>query len=236
MIKDNVVLRFLNKMTDMFVLNILFLICSIPIITIGASLTAMYAVNLRSVRYGDGYIIKTFFKSFRQSFKQATLAWILFLCMALLLYFDYRFWQQVDFGSISNVMKIVSLTFIIIASMIFQWLFPVIAKMKDSFGKQVKNAAAMAVGYFVPYTVICMAITYGALYFVYSNFAAMIVMLMIGFSVVTYVQSFFFYKVFSKFIDETPASDDDLLYSEKYRKNEFEKDIDDTDKGNNNVE
>ena len=236
MIKDNVVLRFLNKMTDMFLLNILFLVCSIPIITIGASLTAMYAVNLRSVRYGDGYVVKTFFTSFKQSFKQATLAWILFLCMALLLFVDYRFWQQVDFGMFSNIMKIVSLTFIIIVSMIFQWLFPVIAKMDDSFGKQVKNAAAMAVGYFVPSTVLCMAITYGTVYFVYSNFAAMVVMFMIGFSVVTYVQSFFFYKVFSKFIYETPASDDDLLYSEKYRKDEFGKDLAYTDNENDNNE
>lgn len=235
MIKDNVVLNFLNKMTDMFLLNILFLICSIPVITIGASLTAMYAVNLRSVRYGDGYVFKTFFKSFKQSFKQATLAWIILLCLAMLLFVDYRFWQQIDFGVVSGIMKMVCMTMVIIVSMIFQWLFPVIAKMEDPFAKQVKNAAAMAVGYFVPYTIVCMAISFGSAYFMYSNFAAMVVMLMIGFSVVTYVQSFFFYKVFSRFIDEVPASDDDPLYSGRDSRDESDGYVEDKDDNMNNI-
>lgn len=215
MIKDNVVLQFLNKMTDLFLLNALFLLCSLPIVTVGASLTSMYAVSLRSIRYGDGYIIKTFFKSFKQSFKQATLAWLLFLVFAVVLFVDYHFWQQVNMGTISNTMKLVSVAIAFFVVMIFQWLFPVIAKMQDSFGRQIKNAAAMAVGYFVPYTLICMLLTFAVAYFVYTNVAAMVVMLMIGFSLITYVQSFFFYKVFAKFIDETPASDDDLLYSDK---------------------
>ena len=61
---DNPLIRFLNKTTDLLVLNIVFLLCCLPVVTIGASLTAMYAVNLRSVRYGDGYVLKNFFKSY----------------------------------------------------------------------------------------------------------------------------------------------------------------------------
>ena len=81
--KDNVVIRFLNKVADLVVLNLLFVLCSLPIITIGASMTAMIAVSLRSVEYGDGYVVKSFFHSFKESFKQATEAWIVNLCLAL---------------------------------------------------------------------------------------------------------------------------------------------------------
>ena len=216
MAEDNVVLRFMNKMTDLFVLNLLFLICSIPIVTIGASLTAMYAVSLRSVRYGDGYVVKTFFKSFKECFWQATLAWILCLISGLLLYIDYNFWTQAqeEMGEIAGVMKVASLVVAIGLLIVFQWVFPVIAKMKDRFWRQVRNAAAMAVAYFIPYTLICLVISIGAGYLAYTNVAAMIVMLMVGFATVTYMQSFFIYRVFAKFIQETPASEDDFLYQQ----------------------
>ncbi len=212
MAQENVVLKFLNKMTDLFVLNLLFLICSLPIVTIGASLTAMYAVNLRSVRYGDGYIVKTFFANFKKSFKQATIAWLVCLVLAVVLYIDYRFWSQVDMGIIGTWMKIFSLVLVVILLMMMTWLFPLIAKMDDSLKQQVKNAAAMAVGHFVPHTVICLGMGIAFLYLAYVNMAAFFVMLLIGFSTLTYMQSFFFYKVFSKYITEAPASEHDLLY------------------------
>ena len=67
------VMSFFNKLTDLLFLNILWLVCSLPIITIGASTTAMYYVSITSIRMGDGYVAKRFFKSFVDNFKQATI-------------------------------------------------------------------------------------------------------------------------------------------------------------------
>ena len=69
--KENPVIAFLNKMADLILLNLIFLLCCIPVVTIGPAITALYAVSLRSVRYGDGYVIQTFFRSFKQNFKQS---------------------------------------------------------------------------------------------------------------------------------------------------------------------
>ena len=66
--KENPVIAFLNKMADLILLNLIFLLCCIPVVTIGPAITALYAVSLRSVRYGDGYVIQTFFRSFKQNF------------------------------------------------------------------------------------------------------------------------------------------------------------------------
>ena len=209
---ENVVIKFLNKMTDLFVLNLLFLICSLPVITIGASLTAMYATSLRSVRYGDGYVFKTFFTAFKKSFKQATLAWLITLAAGAVLYVDYRFWSQVRMGGIEQIMLVVSIAIIFLVFMVLVWLYPLIAKMDDTLGRQIKNAAAMAVGHFVPYTAVCMALGGGSLYLAYTTPAVFFIMLLIGFSTVSYMQSFFLYKVFAKYIDEVPASEDDPLY------------------------
>ena len=215
MYNDNIVIKFFNKATDLMVLNLLFLLCSLPVVTIGASLSAMYAVNLRSVRYGDGYVAKVFFKSFKESFFQATVAWILFCLCAVILFFDYHFWLQAGSSGMAKYMQISSLVLAIILGVIFLWLFPVIAKMKDSFFRQVKNAAAMAFGHFLPHTAICLVLAVGSAYAVYRSFAAMLVFVLVGFAVITYAQSFFFYQVFAKYITEAPASEEDPLYSGK---------------------
>lgn len=206
------VINFLNKMTDLLLLNFLFILFSLPIVTIGASLTAMYHVNLRSIRYGDGYIVKEFFKSFCRNLKQGTAAWILTVILEVLFYFDITFWQKHDFGKLSTYMTVVSVFFAFITGIIVIWLFPVIAKMDDKFGRQVKNAALMALGYFFPYTIVCAGITFGVAYLIYRNTAALFIMFLIGFSLVTYVMSFFFYRVFAKLIDEEPIGEDDPLY------------------------
>ena len=58
---DNPVWRFIGKFWDVLVVNLLWIICSIPIVTIGASTTAMYYVTLRLDRDEDGYTIRSFF-------------------------------------------------------------------------------------------------------------------------------------------------------------------------------
>ena len=76
-ITDNVIVRALNKICDMVCLNVLWLICCIPIITIGASTTALYTIMLKMVKNEEGYIFRGFFKAFKSNFKQSTIIWII---------------------------------------------------------------------------------------------------------------------------------------------------------------
>ena len=78
---DNPVWRFIGKFWDVLILNVLWLVCSIPIVTIGASTTAMYYVTLKLARDEDGYTIRSFFKSFKENFRQATVIWLIFLAV-----------------------------------------------------------------------------------------------------------------------------------------------------------
>lgn len=73
--------RFLNKTADLLILNLITLLMCIPIITAGASLTAMHYVLLKMVRGEEGYIVKSFFRSFKRNFIQATLLWVIFLAV-----------------------------------------------------------------------------------------------------------------------------------------------------------
>ena len=77
--------RFLNKMADLLILNLIALLMCLPIITAGASLTAMHYVLLKMVRGEEGYIVKSFFRSFKREFRQATVLWILYMALAALM-------------------------------------------------------------------------------------------------------------------------------------------------------
>ena len=69
---DNKFFTFMGRVADLCILNIICLICCIPIVTAGASITAMYYVTLKMVRNEEAYIVRSFFKSFKENFKQAT--------------------------------------------------------------------------------------------------------------------------------------------------------------------
>ena len=67
-VTDNPVISGMSRIFDMMCLNVLWLVCSLPIFTIGASTTAMYTVMLKVVKNEEGYIVKGFFKAFKENF------------------------------------------------------------------------------------------------------------------------------------------------------------------------
>ena len=89
-----------EKLTYIMALGLLFILCSVPVITIGASATALNKTMKLYVRYGEKRIFQAFFGAFIKFFKPATLVWllnliiILILCFDLLFYGDARTWVQ----------------------------------------------------------------------------------------------------------------------------------------------
>ena len=71
-------IRFLNRIADLLILNLLTLLLCLPVITAGAALTAMHYVLLKLVRDEEGYIVQSYFRSFKRNFLQATALWLIF--------------------------------------------------------------------------------------------------------------------------------------------------------------
>lgn len=194
------VIAFLNKMTDLILLNVLWLLCCLPVFTAGAATTAAYYVSITSIRCGDGYVIKRFFGSFKKNFRQITPVWLVILVGSLIMTADMLFWyrQGNTFGKtmfiISGVVAFLFLIWIL-------WIFPVFAKLDGKTGELLKNAVAFAIGY-LPYTAIILVITGVVMYANLVSLIANSIMLFVGFAVLFYVQSFFFYRVFMNHIDE----------------------------------
>ena len=90
---DSPFIQFLAHIADLIILNIVFLICCIPFVTIGPSITALNYVTLKLAAKEDINVIRSFFKSFRQNFRQALIIWILLLGFGGLLFYDlYTLW------------------------------------------------------------------------------------------------------------------------------------------------
>lgn len=89
-----------EKLTYIMALGLLFILCSVPVITVGASATALNKAMKLYVRYGEKRIFQAFFGAFIKFFKSATLVWllnliiILILCFDLMFYGDARTWVQ----------------------------------------------------------------------------------------------------------------------------------------------
>ena len=78
----------LTKAGDFIILTLLAMVCSIPVITIGASLTAVFYAALKMARDEEGYVWKEFFKSFKQNLKQSILIELILAAFAAILLVD----------------------------------------------------------------------------------------------------------------------------------------------------
>lgn len=92
---DNPIWRFMGRVADVFLLTVLWAVCCLPVITVGASTSALYYVSLKMVKNNEGYLIKSFFKAFKDNFAQSTVIWIIMLAMGAFLGFDlYYFYNM----------------------------------------------------------------------------------------------------------------------------------------------
>lgn len=145
---DNPVWRFIGKFGDLIILNILWFVCSIPIFTIGASTTAVYYVTLKLARNDDGYTIRSFFKSFKENFKQATIIWLIMLAVGLLLAFDLYFFTKSGFiasSQLRTVMVTIFLAMSIIYLAILTYIFPLQSRFYNTIKRTFFNAFFMSI-------------------------------------------------------------------------------------------
>ena len=103
---DNVVTRALSRICDFVILNILWLVCSIPIVTIGASTAALYSVMQKIIRNEEGYIASGFFKAFKENFKQSTIMWLVIVILGSILSVDLSVARMLE-GTMKLVFQVI---------------------------------------------------------------------------------------------------------------------------------
>ena len=141
---DNKLFVALGKVVDCAILSVLWLVCCLPVITIGVSSTALYYTVHKSIRGNRGYTTKNFFHAFKDNFKPATLSWIVTLAVQIILAMDaYITWQVLQTGNNMGAFFYFSLILIAFSIGWVIYTFAYIARFENTVKITLKNAILM---------------------------------------------------------------------------------------------
>ena len=136
---DNIVRKVLIIMTELMYVIFLALIFCLPVVTAGASLTAMHNVLLKVVRREVELVRRSFWESFKANFRQATLIWLIVLGIAVLFYVDLRLINVMG-TAFPMLMKLILICVIIFVFMMLQYIFPLLSHFENTIGGTLRNA------------------------------------------------------------------------------------------------
>ena len=190
----------LTKIAYSAYLNVLWFICCLPIVTAGASTTALYTVMLKRVKNEEGYIAKGFLKAFKENFKQSTIMWIIFLLISIVF--------VVDFASIKlmsdKIGGILQILFLFMGALLAAWMvyaFALQARFVNTVKNTLKNAMILVFAK-LPFTVLIVLLTVGPVLVTFLTVRTLVIGVMVwffaGVSLVAWLNSYLLRFVFKK--------------------------------------
>ena len=222
---DSPVMQALGKVADLMWLNFLTLVCCIPIITIGPSLTAMHYMALKMVRNEECYITRGFFKSFKENFRQGVLIGILTLFVTVLLIGDFILLRNPAL-SFSKFLQILITIISVLFVFTVMYVYPVLAKFANTTWRTIKNAFLMSIMQF-PKTLLMIVIWALPLVLLYISGRTVPIVFLFGLSGPAWLCAHLYNKFFRKLEDQVLAEnppeqapdEDEHIFSDEISEN-----------------
>lgn len=197
---DGPLMRAMTDLMNLMILNILTVVFSIPIITGGASLTALHYVLMQIGGQEEGNITRTFFDQFKRNFRSSLAPWLFFLISVFVLVVDYRVLVMKGWKWMLVPIFIAA----IFLSMIFVWIFPLNARFENRFTAMIKNSFLLGIGY-LPRTAGMMLI-YAVITFILTNVTRLLPLaVLFGVSLPAYLSMFLYRGVIKKMVEQASA-------------------------------
>lgn len=143
---DSPIMQSINKITDCAILSLLWLVFSIPIVTIGASTTALYYTINKVIRHNRSHVWREFWSSFKSNFKQSTLVWLILILLYYLLGVDSIFVYNLAKAGKVGIWLLAP--FIVTGFLVMMWMlymFGYIARFYNSLKGTMKNCAFLVI-------------------------------------------------------------------------------------------
>lgn len=137
------VIRFLTKVADLMILNILAVLTSLPIVTIGAATAAMHSA-VGKVFTDEGTVLKNYFHAFKINFKQATMCWLLLLILVSSCLIALFFMEANTFSVLT---KLACYGCLLVCGFVFVWVFPLLACFDNTTWAMLRNALICSLSY-----------------------------------------------------------------------------------------
>lgn len=194
---DSPFMIFLSNLTDVVVLNAVCLLCCIPVITIGPAVTAMHYVTLKMVKGESGDIVRKFFRSFKENFRQALIVWLVFLAITAVFFADLRILQNMGISGKEFLTVILGAVYLF-CSMTVMYVFPLLSRFFNTLGQTIKNAFLMSVLHI--FKTFIMAVVYILPFLLLPQHIMMIpVFLLLGLAGPAYLNSYIWKSIFKKY-------------------------------------
>lgn len=150
-IHENVIVRIITFITNLVILNLIFLACSLPIFTVGASASALI-YTAKKLKEKDDVVLPNFFFALKDNFKQSTKSFLIFLMLGILLGVEGFFLLHMNI-KVPPYIFICLMIPVIAYTAYLPWLFIISVYFICNLGQQLKNAAILSVK-LLPQTVI----------------------------------------------------------------------------------
>ena len=187
---------------DVIVLHFFWVVCSLPIVTFGPATTALYFSIMKTVDDKEAHYYRAFFKSFKQNLKQGIPLGLMFLGIeAALLYTFVLCSRAMDLNALFPFIRIVALVFAVLVLMVFTYVFALQARFNNTIRQTLQNAAVLMVQK-LGWSMVMTAILIGWYVLFYFFFFYIFPLVILGFGLVVFAQSFILNRIFQPYIEE----------------------------------
>lgn len=193
---------FMGDVADIIILNLLFLITSLPLITIGTSLTALYSVTLKQSDGTSAYVVREYFHSWKVNFRQSTVFWLFSLLVYTLLLLNLSLKVTGNFSWIIHLIMIITL---ILYSMLSLYTFPLLAKFDNTLKHTIVNAFFLSIRHFGTTCILFGTIFFFILITTYLPMVfepLMVSWMLFLIALITRIQSVFLCRIFHQYLSQ----------------------------------
>lgn len=203
---DSIIFRVFNRLGELVLLNLCFVVCCIPIVTIGPASTAMYTVCFRFQNGNEKHVVSSFFRAFRQNFRQGVALWLMLilfcvgscsLALMLLRAFGSAYWGYIP-----------SLLLVLVSLITAGYAFPLLSMFDNTCLATLKNALVLGLSY-LPRSLCVVALNLAPLILLLTDLSLFLRLSILGvflyFSGAAYVNALLLRKVMEPYLPKDPA-------------------------------
>ncbi len=197
---DSPIWRVMGFIGDLILLNFLFILTCIPLFTIGASVTALSAVEFRMMEKRNGAVVREYFRAFKENFKESTLIWLVYLAFLFICVLNFNLVSNTNPANRKMIMIVLGIALFFVTMVVMYGL-----AMQARFVNTLKDTVlkAFLIGLSgLPYTIVMILMIVAAVGISVRTVGAVLFSfpfwILIGFSGIGYLCNLMYLRVFKK--------------------------------------
>ena len=143
---DSQIMRFLARLADLVILNVVFLFTCLPLFTIGAAISALYSVVFAMDTEREGKALSTYFRAFRENFRQGTAVFLVLLLFGAASCVNMSQFSGIG-GGLGYGLFLLAMLVLILTVFTATFAFPLISQFRNTTGAMLKNALLLSLSH-----------------------------------------------------------------------------------------